>query len=850
MALEEYRKKRKFEKTPEPPPESAATGGNSFVVQQHDATRMHWDLRLEVNGVLASWAVPKGPSLNPEDKRLAVHTEDHPLNYAGFEGVIPEGNYGAGPVMVWDRGTYEVEGKGRPAEQIARGEIKFRLHGRKLRGGFVLVHSGKRAEDPKERQNWLLIKHRDESVDPNFDIERLDWSVLSGRTLAEIAAGGPGHAGSARELPGAREAPMPALPEPMLATLIGKPFSDSEWLFELKWDGMRLLARVRDGTCELRSRRGRAVTSQFPELERLPERLAVKEAIVDGEVVVLDERGHPDFNRIQHRMNVARPPRALLEREPITYYVFDILYCDGYDLRAVPLIERKRFLKRVLLPEPPVRFSDHVMGQGEELYRLARQERLEGIVGKHVRSRYEARRSREWVKLKTAQELDAVVGGYTAPRGAREHFGALLAGLYDDKGALRFIGGVGTGFAEASAKSLHARLAELATPECPFAGKPATREKSVWVKPELVARVRFTELTRDRRLRAPVFLGLRADIDPKDCRFESAQEAPEGELPELCRSKAETVSLEIEGRPLRFTHLDKVYFPEPGLTKRDLLCYYARVAPLILPFLRERPLVLRRMPEGLNGELFYQKDAGQYAAGWMTTVPIRDEETGKEVRYFVCNDLAALLYLTNLGCIDHDPWASRIDDLRRPDYLFLDLDPTDKTPFSTVVEVARAAYDVFTEAGLKAYLKTSGATGFHIYVPLERVYGFEQATRFTEIVARMAAARVPDRITFERIVARRPPGRVLLDYAQLAYSRPLASVYSVRPEPAATVSAPVRADELGPLLDPRSFTIKTMPARIAKLGDLWADFWESRQRLEPALEKLRARVAESKKGIA
>jgi len=844
MALDEYRKKRKFDETPEPPPRPAAASGNSFVVQQHDATRMHWDLRLEVNGALASWAVPKGPSLNPEDKRLAVRTEDHPLDYAGFEGVIPEGNYGAGPVMVWDRGTYEVEGQGSAAEQIERGEIKFRLHGRKLRGGFVLVHSGKRAENPNDRKNWLLIKHGDEAADPNFDIERLDWSVLSGRTLAEIAEGRPGHAGSAGELPGARPAPMPALPEPMLATLIEEPFSDPEWLFELKWDGMRLLACVREGVCELRSRRGRVVTSQFPELERLPERLAVKEAIVDGEAVVLDERGHPDFNRMQQRMNVQRPSRELLEREPIVYYVFDILYCDGYDLRAVPLIERKGYLKRVLLPEPPVRFSDHVVGQGEELYRLAKREGLEGIVGKHARSRYEARRSPQWVKLKTTQELDAVVGGYTAPRGAREHFGALLLGLYDDQDGLQFIGGCGTGFDEASARALFSRLESLAAPACPFARKPATREKAVWVKPEIVARVRFTEWTRDRHLRAPVFLGLRADIDPKDCRFETPRQAPAEVLPELCRSKAETVSLEIEGRPLRFTHLDKVYFPEPGLTKRDLLCYYARIAPLILPFLRERPLVLRRMPEGLKGELFYQKDSGEYAPEWMPTVPIRDETARRDVRYFVCNDLAGLLYLTNLGCIDHNPWASRVDDLQRPDYLFLDLDPTEKTPFSTVVEVARAAYDVFSEAGLKAYLKTSGATGFHIYVPVERVYGFEQVTRFTEIVARVAAARVPDKITFERIVARRPPGRVLLDYAQLAYSRPLACVYSVRPEPAATVSAPVRAEELRPSLDPRSFTMKTLPARLEKVGDLWADFWDARQRLEPALERLRAKVAE------
>lgn len=838
MPLEEYRKKRKFEETPEPPPEPARSGGNTFVVQQHDATRMHWDLRLEINGVLASWAVPKGPSLNPADKRLAVQTEDHPLDYASFEGVIPEGNYGAGTVMVWDNGTYEIEGTGAAPEQIARGDLKFRLHGHKLRGGFALVHSGRRATDPKVQKNWLLIKHRDEAADPNWDIEKLDWSVLSGRSLSEIEAGLPARAGNAGGLEGAREATMPTSLEPMLATLITRPFSDPDWLFELKWDGMRALAFVRDGALELRSRRARIITSQFPELEVLPVKLSAKQAVVDGEIVVLDAEGRPDFGLMQQRMNVARPSRSQIAEAPVIYYLFDVLYCDGFDLRNVPLTERKRFLKRILIAEDPVRYSDHVVGQGEDLYRLTKERQIEGVVGKRSRSRYTAGRSAEWVKLKSTCEVDAVVGGFTAPRGDRGRFGALLVGLYDGPN-LRFVGGCGSGFNEKSQEQVWAQLEKLVTPESPFSEKPQTREKSTWVKPLLVARVKFTEWTRDKHLRAPVFLGLRTDVDPRECVMPetaapaSAPEPAAGPETELCRSTAESVTADVEGRRLKFTHLNKLYFPDESLTKRDLLCYYMRVAPLILPFLRDRPLVLRRMPDGMRGQLFYQKDAGEFAAEWMPTVRVEG------VRYFMANDLAGLLYLTNLGCIDHNPWASRADDLTHPDYLFVDLDPTDETPYSTVVAVARAVHDVLSEIGLKAYLKTSGASGLHIFVPIERGYDFEQAARFTEIVARVAAARVPDKVTFERIVDKRPHNRVLLDYSQLAYTRPLASVYSVRPTPNACVSAPIAPGELRATLKPERFTIKTMPARLERTGDLWGDFWTSRQRLEPALERLR-----------
>jgi bifunctional non-homologous end joining protein LigD len=842
MPLEEYRRKRNFQETPEPGGQAAAAAGQSFVVQKHAATRLHYDFRLEIDGVLKSWAVPKGPSLNPADKRLAVMTEDHPLAYGGFEGVIPKGNYGAGEVIVWDNGTFQPEGALSASEQLARGELKFTLTGKKLRGSFVLV----RTKRPPGK-DWLLIKHRDEAADPSWNIDAHDGSVLSGRTLDEIKQGAPPHAMEAGGLDGAKPGWSGGkVFSPMLATPAEKPFSDPAWLFELKWDGMRILAAIRDGKCELMSRRGRDVTTQFPELAVLPRRIAASEAILDGEIVVLDADGRSNFERMQRRMHVAAPSPGLLEKEPVACYLFDILFCDGFDLRAAPLIERKELLKRLLNPGDPLRYSDHVREKGEGLFRLASEQGLEGIVGKRIRSPYTAGRSSDWVKIKSTREVDAVVGGFTAPRGGREHFGALLIGLYEKPGGnrLHWAGAVGSGFTGESQREVWSKLEKLTTGDCPFEPPPETQEKATWVKPELVARVRFTEWTSGRHLRAPVFLGLRDDIDPGDCTAAQDQPAPppeashaEAPLPQiekqLCESKAESLTLDFGGKTPRLTHLDKIYFPEEGYTKRDLLCYYLRVAPLILPFLRDRPLVLRRLPDGISGQLFYQKEAGDYAPDWIKTFSIDG------VRYFVAEDLADLLYLTNLGCIDHDPWSSRTGDLEHPDYLFLDFDPTDDTEFAVVVEVARAAHQVLADAGLKAYLKTSGASGFHIYIPLDPGYTYAQARRFAEIVMRIVAVRLPDLTTFERTVEKRPHGRVYLDFSQFSQGRPLASVYSVRPVLGACVSAPVTPAELRSTLTPRKFTLKTMPSRLLKVGDLWADFWDSPQRLESALEKIR-----------
>ncbi|HEV2494529.1 MAG TPA: DNA ligase D [Terriglobia bacterium] len=859
-SLKEYRAKRRFAETPEPSGEKAASpAGNRFVVQKHDATRLHYDFRLEIDGVLKSWAVPKGPSLNPADKRLAMQTEDHPLDYADFEGVIPEGHYGAGPVSVWDNGTYEMEG-GLPASpQLERGELKFVLHGHKLRGSFVLV----KLKQPNQKgKPWLLIKHRDGAADPNWNIDEHDGSVLTGRVLTEIEAGLPGdevadEPGPAA-LEGAHRAKMPARLEPMLATLVDKPFSNPDWLFEIKWDGIRALAWIKDGKLELRSRTGRTITPQFPELHDLPKHVRASEAILDGEIVTLDGHGRSNFEHLQSRINVARPTAALVRQAPAIYYLFDVLYADGHDLRDAPLLERKRLLKQLLEPGDDFRYADHQMEHGRELFELAREKGLEGIVGKLARSTYTSTRSTNWVKFKVTQELDAVVGGWTAPRGSREHFGALLLGLYDGK-SLRYIGSVGTGFNEKTQREVYEQLKKLEAARCAFDRVPDTKEEAFWTTPSLVARVKYASWTREPRLRAPVFLGLLTDRNPEDCRLEAEAPvsapavvnvapaiagrvvtSPEAIEKELFHGRAENVSVEIDGQQLQFTNLNKVYFPESGYTKRHLLTYYYQIADYLLPFLKDRPLVLRRYPNGIAEKSFFQKDAPESAPKWLRTIAVRHEERPGETHYFVGGERATLLYLTNLGCIDHNPWASRIDDLEHPDYVFFDLDPSEGTEFDTVVSIAQAIHKKLEALGLNVHLKTSGATGFHIYLPIERGYTYEQVRTFADIVGRLVAAEHPREVTEERTVGKRPRGTVLIDAYQNASGRPLAAAYTVRAFPKAPVSTPIAPSELRQGLRPERLNIKTILTRLKKHGDLWADFWSRRQRLEEAVERLAA----------
>jgi len=885
--LEEYKRKRRFEKTPEPAgKERQPAHENTFVVQKHSARRLHYDFRLAVNGTLKSWAVPKGPSLSSADKRLAVQTEDHPLEYAGFEGKIPEGNYGAGTVMVWDRGTFAVEGEAGAHQQIERGEIKFALNGEKLRGSFVLV----KLKHSEKGNEWLMIKHKDAAEDKSWNIDEHDGSVLTGRTIEEIKEelppkrqASPLHAA---ELQGARKSAMPGRFAPMLATLAEHPFSDPGWLFEIKWDGVRCLAWIKDGALTLRARAGADITQQYPELAALPKAFASGQAILDGEIVALDERGHSDFERLQERMHVQRPPDRLVSQIPVVYYVFDLLYCDGYDLRAAPLVERKQLLERRLQASDRFRYSDHQQEHGKELYGLARERGLEGILAKRADSAYVSDRSANWLKMKITKTLDAVVGGWSAARTTAIPFGSLLLGLYQGR-KLRFIGHAGSGFDAKKLAELSKRLEALSAKECPFDSVPETNEKASWVSPQLVARVKFGGWTDESRLRHPVFVALCEGARATDCRWEkdgpgaAGPAAPrkgqgaEGQgaeaLPpavvrapavvgrvldkkaqieaELFKGRAENVIIELEGKRLRLSNLNKVFFPEPGHTKRDLLAYYYRMADYVLPFLRERPLVLRRYPDGVQGQAFFQKDVREGLPDWFKTVPVDSEGRGEQIHYATADDRASLLFLTGLGCVDHNPWSSRLEDLDHPDYFFFDLDPSDGTDFSVVVTIARALEKRLKELRLAVFVKTSGATGMHLYIPVEPVYTYEQLRTFAEIVARTVSAEHPSLVTNERSVAKRPAGRVLIDVQQNAHGRPLAAAYSVRAFAKAPVSAPVLPGELRAGLRPEGFNLKSIFARLDAKGDLWGDFWKRRQRLEGAIETLSGGVA-SKPGEA
>ncbi len=894
-SLSEYRRKRQFDLTPEPQGQIRGHQGKRFVVQEHHARRLHYDLRLEVRGVLKSWAVPKGPSLDPQDKRLAIQTEDHPLEYGAFEGEIPRGNYGAGQVTIWDKGTFEVEGSQSAEQQIDRGELKFRLHGAKLEGSFVLV----RLRSQEAKKEWLLIKHADEFAQPGWDMAAVGG--VSNRTRRDLTGEKVERKVEGRRFqeppaipPGATKAPLPEMIRPALATLSDGPFSSPDWLFEIKWDGLRTLARISKGKASLWSRSNRETTQEYPELSDLAQHVAAKEAWLDGEIVVLDEEGRSDFQQLQLRFSVLQPSAELLRKAPVVFYVFDLLYFDGYDLRRVPLIERKELLRKILAGDSRVRFSDHVVEKGEQLYQLAESKALEGLVAKKITSAYPEGRSSAWVKIKLDRDVDAVVGGWTAPRGSREYFGALQLGLYDDNNRLQFIGGVGTGFSREVQSLVWKRLQRRKKASCPFAKSPATKEKAFWVEPELVARVKFSSWTADLHLRAPRFLGLQEDRDPKACTFEEQMnsktvsasdaltdvapgstadtvkvEAPRSaglrpgihaELAKTVQSAkarksptetvldsdgaiqkelddglAESIAAQVDGRRLQFTNLNKVYFPQHGYTKRNLLAYYFRVAPLILPFLKDRPLVLRRYPNGIEGEPFFQKDAAKETPDWVRTATIQSEDRNKAIRYIMANDRATLLYLTNLGCIDHNPWSSRYNNQDHPDYIFFDLDPTTDTPFSVVAQVGKLVLRKLEKVAMAAYSKTSGATGLHIFVPVEPRYSFEQARMFVTAIASMVSKEHPGLITFERSVQKRPKGTVYMDAHQNSRGQSLASVYSVRAFPDATVSTPVKARELAATLKPEKWNLKSMAHRLRIAGDLWAGFWEQKQQLESLL---------------
>jgi bifunctional non-homologous end joining protein LigD len=854
MGLEEYKRKRRFDETPEPAGEIKQSSGNSFVIQKHHATRLHYDFRLEMEGVLRSWAIPKGPSLNPGEKRLAMLTEDHPIDYGEFEGVIPKGNYGAGNVIIWDNGTYDMVDPETPEKGWKKGKLHFVLNGTKLHGEWVLVRGSR---DPKE---WIFFKVRDAHSDPTVDItETRPESIISGKLVDEAGEGGRTKQWVTpieRELEqhgmkGGGRAPFPKIIQPMLATLVENSFDNQDWLFELKLDGVRAIVEKNGPKLDMWTRNGKTLVHRFPTLAQAISRLPVDTLILDGEIVALDEEGQSHFNLIQPRIHLSRPSdiAAADQQIPVYFYAFDILYINGYNLMKFPLIERKAVLRKVIADSAGwLRFADHVENSGTQLFKVVQARGLEGIVAKLKKSPYQQARSRHWLKIKTQLTDHFVVGGFTPPEGSRKHFGSLLLGLYQN-GDLIYVGRSGGGFDDRALVETDKLLRPLITKKCAFKEVPAEVRRSTWVHPQLVCEVKFGEWTLDKKLRAPVFQGFRDDIDPKQCRLadsvpqtkiEQAEEIESSDdAPSAPRARETKTRRPHSRSKIEYTNLDKVFWPEDGYTKGDLINYYDRVSSFLIPHLQDRPLVFERFPDGINGPSFYQKDAPDYTPSWIRTQEIWSGDVERHIRYFIGADRDQLLYVANSANIQHNPWMSRVQHLDFPDYLVFDLDPVE-APFETVQNVAIVLKGVLDELGLRGYPKTSGASGIHVHLPvLEAKFTYEDVRIFAEAIASIIVARLPKFATIERVVRRRKAHEVYVDYLQNIKGKTVASVYSVRPRQAAPVSTPLKWEEFDRPIDPKAFTIKTIFKRLDKYGDLFEKALTDRQDISPFLESLK-----------
>jgi bifunctional non-homologous end joining protein LigD len=830
-----YRAKRSLDRTVEPggrPVAPAPMAGGLFVVHKHAASHLHWDLRLEMEGVLKSWAVPKGPSRDTADKRLAVKVEDHPIEYGDFEGIIPEGNYGAGAVIVWDRGRWvPIED---PQAGLAKGKLLFELKGYKLKGVWTLVKI-KRGE-----KEWLLIKERDGEV--KKDAPFPEESVLSGVTVEDLKAGGDRAAPIRKEL-AKLKAPARAVrvedAQPMLAETREGPFTKAGWLFELKLDGYRVRAAREDGEAKLITRNGHDIAATFPEIARAVAALPYEHVILDGELVDLDDAGHPSFQRLQNRAKISRAleaRRAAVE-SPATLYVFDLLAFEGFDLRPLPLERRKAILEKVLPPAGALRYSEHFETKGEALYEQVVRLGLEGIMAKKADSIYRAGRTANWLKIRADRTGDFVVVGFTRPKGSRGGFGALQLGAYVD-GKLRYVGRAGSGFTERQLQDVRDKLegAKRPTPPCEHAPKD---KETTWVEPALVVEVRYKEWTEEHLLRQPVFLRFRDDKPLIECEMPGRETGDVEEADDVPRPASPVPA----PREVVFSNLDKIFWPDQRYTKGDLIEYYRAISPWLLPYLKDRPVVLTRFPDGITGKSFFQKDAPVFAPEWLRTERIWSEDTQRDIDYFVCNDVESLLYLANLGSIPLHVWGSRVESLERPDWCILDLDPKD-APFTDVVTVAKAVKKLCDHIEWPSFIKTSGSTGLHVMLPLARQVTYEQCRQLGGLLARVIATELPEIATITRQVGKRG-GRVYLDYVQNGHGRLLVAPFSVRPLPGAPVSMPLAWREVTPKLDIRAFTIKNAPARMKKLkDDPLLPVLEEKPNLVRVLELLQERLGE------
>jgi bifunctional non-homologous end joining protein LigD len=798
--LEKYRKMRDFERTSEPRGGKAKRGASkkietlSYVVQRHDARRLHYDFRLELDGVLLSWAVPKGPSLDPHDKRLAVETEPHPLEYGEFEGTIAEGEYGAGTVMLWDRGTWEPEGD--PRKDYERGRLSFRLHGQKLKGSWHLVRTGAgdRGGNGK-KSSWLLMKSRDE--------------------FAREGSGTPDDAPARPR----KATQRPQAPEPELATLVSEAPTGDDWVHELKFDGYRLRVTLHAGEVTLETRNGNDWTARMPTLAAALARLDAEAAVLDGELVALDERGIADFQRLQNSLSDG-------ESAGHVYYAFDLLHLNGRDLRTAPLTERKRALAELLQGLPKdlastLRFSDHVVGRGPEFLRQACELGVEGIVSKRASAPYRPGRGRDWLKVKCTKRQEFVIVGYTEPSGSRSHLGALLLAVKGEDGFV-YRGRVGTGFTDASLAALEKALAPLAVREPPVVNAP--RGASVrgvhWVKPKLVGEVAFTGLTTDGLLRHPTFQGLREDKRPDEVHAEAPAEA-------------EPIAADY---PL--TNPDKVLYPAQRITKHDLFDYYALVAERMLPHVQNRPLTLVRCPNGFDKPCFFQKHPGAGLPEGVRSVPIREKE-GK-APYSVIDDARGLFGLVQLGALEIHTWGSRADDPEHPDIVVFDLDPDPSVPFTEVMLAARELRSLFESAKLECFVKTAGGKGLHVCVPIAPELDWEQVKDFSRRVAEAMVQRSPARYLATATKSKRR-GKIFIDYLRNARGATFVAPYSTRARDGAPVAIPLAWDELTPKLRPDQWNVRNLRQRLEdQRGDPFAPLATHTQSLRSLLAQVGA----------
>ncbi|MDO6821317.1 DNA ligase D [Zobellia sp. 1_MG-2023] len=801
MNLKSYHRKRDFENTPEPKGGlQTVSNTQRFVIQRHAASRLHYDLRLEINGTLKSWAIPKGPSMNPSDKRLAVRTEDHPIEYLNFEGAIPKGNYGAGKMIIWDTGTFKIDNTETDkslSEQLAIGNIKLLFYGKKIRGRFALV----RTTSKTDTEQWLLLKKKDEfAIATFYDSETL-VPISESKTSKNYDVIEPGR-----------------ILQPMLASSAKEIFNDPNFIYELKWDGYRVICHITDGNVLLQSRNGINYSTKF---KKLYEELgSIKhDVILDGEVVLVDANGVSHFGELQNYPNA---------KGQLRYYVFDMLYLNGHSMLDLKLLERKSLINEVIGDLEITQYCDHIEGMGAALFNKAIEAGMEGVIAKEKDSKYTiGYRTEKWLKVKGVQSVDAIVCGYTESSNSPQLIGSLILGQYENN-VPKYIGNCGSGFSDKNRKELQESLSNYKIEKSVFENKtPLKGRKAHWVEPIFECEVTFSERTINGFLRNPIFK-----------RFTTALPEPVSKEVTLAKHKVSTKKevITIDGLKVPISNLNKVFWPQSNLVKYDLIDYYLNIADYILPHLVDRPQSLHRHPNGIEEESFYQKDNDRLP-DWFETVSIYSKSSEREINYLMCQNAASLIYMANLGCIEINPWSSKVLSLDYPDYGIIDLDPPNGFDFKNVVQVAQEFRKILNDIKIESYCKVSGSKGIHIYLPMAQKYTYEEVRNFIKLICHLVEERLPKLTTLERTIKKRN-GKIYLDHLQNRRGHTIAAIHSVRPVEKAPISAPIFWDELNEKLSSRKFLMKEYPKRLDKHGDLFSKLINADFDMQDALSNI------------